>query len=303
GLMKDLTKNWDYARLVEEEKKHYSTIEVTDELTIGGPHASSAWKYYWTRVAEEINSSPFADIAGYLESRYGSPNQPIRILSLGSGHCGHELALAERLKCPYEITCTDINEALFIEARARAQEHGLFLRFEVNDLNFMRIVPAYYDMIFAHAVLHHVINLELLFDQIAHGLTERGILQLVEVIGKNRRLLWEENEHFANAILDALPPQFTQGAKLQASEEDGMEGIRQEEILPILRAGFEPLYEYSHGAFMRYICTDERFARYLSPEQEFNRRYLDLLIDIDRSTVQNGILRPLEIWGVYRPRH
>ena len=76
--MKDLTGNWDYARLIEEEKEHYSKIEVTKELTIGGPHASSAWRYYWTRVAEEIRSSPFADIGGYLESTYGDPSQPIR---------------------------------------------------------------------------------------------------------------------------------------------------------------------------------------------------------------------------------
>ena len=103
-------------------------------------------------------------------------------------------------------------------------------------------------------------------------------------------------------ILDALPAELTRGAKLQVTEEEGMEGIRQEQILSILREAFEALYEYTHGAFMRYICTDERFATYLNPEHELRRRYLDLLIDIDRSTVQNGILRPLEIWGVYRPR-
>ena len=107
-------------------------------------------------------------------------------LSLGSGHCGHELALAERRNCPYEITCTDINEALFTEARKRAQERNLSLRFEVEDLNFIRIAPSCYDLIFAHAVLHHVINLEILFEHIAQGLTSRGILQLVEVIGKNK---------------------------------------------------------------------------------------------------------------------
>lgn len=145
--------------------------------------------------------------------------------------------------------------------------------------------------------------MEGLFDQIAGGLTSGGILHLVEVIGKNRRLLWEENERFANLILHALPNDLTGGAKLQApSEEEGMEGVRQEEILPILRQRFEPIYEYAHGAFMRFVCTDERLGRHFNPEHEIGRRYLDLLIDIDRSAVRNGILRPLEIWGVYRLR-
>jgi SAM-dependent methyltransferase len=300
--MKDLTTRCDYARLIEEEKEHYSKIEVTNELTEGGQHANSAWTYYWTRVAEELHSSAFTNIAGNLERQYRRQKRPVRILSLGSGYCGHELALAQRLTCAYEITCTDINESLFTEARKRAQAGSLFLRFQVEDLNFIRIAPAQYDLIFAHAVLHHVINLETLFEQIAQGLTVDGILNLVEVIGKNNRLLWEENERFANSILNALPYELTAGAKLHVSEGEGMEGVRQEEILPILREQFEPLYEHTHGAFMRYVCTDERFDRCLNPENELGRQYLDLLIDIDRSTVRNGILRPLEIWGVYRPR-
>jgi SAM-dependent methyltransferase len=301
--MKDLTTNWDYQKLIEEEKEHYSKIEVTKELTEGGRHASSPWKYYWTRVADEIRDSQFSDIAVYAERQYASLDRPLRILSLGSGYCGHELAMAQRLQCAYEITCTDINETLFTEARNRAKAAGLNMRFQLEDLNFIRIAPGQYDMIFAHAVLHHVINLEVLFDQIARGLTKGGILHLVEVIGQNRRLLWEENERFVNLLLDALPDEITGGAKVQVSyEHEGMEGVRQEEILPILRDRFATLYEYTHGAFMRYVCTDERLGRYLNPEHRLGKRYLDLLIDVDRSTIRNGILRPLEIWGVYRPR-
>jgi SAM-dependent methyltransferase len=301
--MKDLTLNWDYRRLIEEEKEHYSKIEVTNELTEGGQHAASSWKYYWTRVAEEIRSSPFSDVTGYLERQYTKTFRPLRILSLGSGYCGHELAMAQRLKCAYEITCTDINENLFTEARRRATASGLAIRFKVEDLNFIRIAPGGYDMIFAHAVLHHVINLEFLFDQISQGLSNGGIFHLVDVIGQNRRLLWEENERFANLILDALPRELTEGVRIQASyDQEGMEGVRQEEIVSILRERFDALYEHTHGAFMRYVCTDERFGRHLNPDHILGKRHLDLLIDIDRSTVRNGILRPLEIWGVYRPR-
>jgi SAM-dependent methyltransferase len=299
--MNSITTTPEYARLIQEEKDHYSKIEVTQELTEGGLHASSSWKYYWSRVAEELHHSAHSDIAGYLKCLHSKHNRTLKILSLGSGYCGHELNLAHKLNCPYEIICTDINETLFSEARKRAQASNLCLQFEVQDLNFIRIPSGQYDMIFAHAALHHVINLETLFEQIAQGLNVDGILHIVEVIGKNRRLLWEENERFANLILDALPHKLTRGAKLTVSEGEGMEGIRQEDILPILRATFQPVYEYTHGAFMRYICTDENLGRYLHPEEMEAKRYLDLLIDIDRSTVRNLILRPLEIWGIYRP--
>ena len=81
-----------------------------------------------------------------------------------------------------------------------------------------------------------------------------------------------------------------------------MEGIRQEDILPLLREHFDQLFEYQHGAFIRFICTHELLGKYLNPQEPTSKRYLDLLIDIDESLVRNRILRPLEIWGVYRPK-
>lgn len=301
--MKDLTPKYAYSRLVEEEREHFSAVEVTGDLTAGGGHASAAWRHYWERVGEDLRPSPFADITGYLECAHGGTGRPIRILSLGSGHCGQEIAMARRFRRQCEITCTDINQELFGEARRRAAEGGLPLCFEKADLNFMTIAPGAYDMVFAHAILHHVINQESLFDQISAGLAPGGILHVVDVTGKNRRLLWDENERFANKALALLPREVTGGLRLEVPRtKKGMEGVRQAEILPILRQRFETLFEHLHGAFMRFVCTDERLARCLNPKDPGRRRYLDLLTDIDRSAVANGILRPLEIWGVYRPR-
>jgi hypothetical protein len=149
-----------------------------------------------------------------------------------------------------------------------------------------------------------VINLEHLFEQLVAGLTEGGIFHLVDVVGKNRKLIWEENECLANALLDALPGHLTRGLHLAVSEEaEGMEGIRQQEILDHLRKHFAPLFEHRHGAFMRFICTDPRFGSSFDPTNPEARRYLDYLIESDDSSVCHGVLQPLEIWGVYRPRH
>jgi hypothetical protein len=48
--MQDLTKDYDYARLIDEEKVHFSQIEITDDLREGGIHNGSAWNFYWQRV-------------------------------------------------------------------------------------------------------------------------------------------------------------------------------------------------------------------------------------------------------------
>jgi predicted O-methyltransferase YrrM len=300
---KDFTKAFDYEQLLREEKEHYSQIEVTEDLKEGGAHASSCWHHYWGRVAKIIGRSEFADMPGYLSRTFGQLERPIEILSLGSGYCGHELALARGLRGSYRIRCTDINERLFARARQIVQDEGLAMEFAVADLNFMTIEPKRYHLILAHAVLHHVINLEHLFEQVAAGLANGGVFHLVDVAGQNRKLIWDANERLMNALLETGPRHISRGLQLDIrAEAGGMEGIRQADIVPQLRMVFTPLFEYQHGAFIRFICTNPELSPRLSLEDEAARRYLNFLIDVDDASVRHGVLRPLEIWGVYRPR-
>ena len=301
--MKDLTSGYDYERLIEEEKAHYSEIEITEDLKEGGVHAHDSWHYYWLGVAAVIGRTPYANLAGYLEERFSGIERPLRILSLASGYCGHEIDLARELQMDYEILCTDLNADLFPVPRARAEELGLKMDFREADLNFLTVEPGKYDLIFAHAAVHHVINLEHLFAEIAGGLSPRGLFHLVEVVGENRRLIWDRNQDLANSLLDALPRDVVGEARLDVPyDEEGMEGIRQEDILPLLHGSFDPVFEYRHGAFMRFICTHNDLGKRLDPADPRSRRCLDFLIESDRSAVRNGILEPLELWGVYSTR-
>ena len=211
---RDLTGSYDYDRLIEEEKTHYSDIEVTQDLKEGGVHAGGSWQYYWTRVNEVLALGPVGYIGDYITTRFGERPGVINILSLGSGYCGNEIELARRLGRRARIVCTDINEQLFIQGMAVVAAENLSVEFQVEDLNFISIEPDHYHMIFAHAVLHHVINLESLFEEIAQGLCPDGVLHLVEVVGENRRLIWPENEAFANSLLSLLPDRITQGVRL-----------------------------------------------------------------------------------------
>jgi ubiquinone/menaquinone biosynthesis C-methylase UbiE len=321
--MKDLTRDYDYQRLLEEEKECYSRIEVTEDLKEGGLAASSAWRYYWQKVGQVINQSEFADIPSYLSRTLAHLQRPIEVLSLGSGYCGHELEIARGMRHPYRIRCTDINEKLFDRARKVALNEGLSLEFEQADLNFITIEPNRYDLVYTHAAIHHVVNLEQLFHRIARGLTENGIFHIVEVVGKDRSLIWDENLRLLNALLDAVPDSVTDGLRVQLHEKPsllgvakewakrllgrrkagfGMEGIRQSEIMPLLRQFFTSLYEHQHGAFIRFVCTYHALSPRFNPQNAEARRYLDFLIEVDNAAVRNGVLRPLEIWGVYKPR-
>lgn len=301
--MRDLTKGYDYARLVAEEQQHYSGIEVTESLLEGGVHAHASWYHYWSRVYADMRAAGGEEAATYVERASRGLDRPLRILSLGSGYCGQEIMLAARIATPYEITCTDLNPALFDQAAAVAKARGLHLRFASMDMNFAEIETGRYDLILAHAALHHVINLETLFEQVARGLTPTGLFHVVEVVGQNRKLLWPENARFANRALRLVPRAVRGFTRVRVPRHvEGMEGVRQEDIVPLMRRSFTPVFEHAHGAYMRFICTHPRLGRAFDPAHPERRRYLDLLIDLDASAVRQGVLRPLEIWGVYRPR-
>jgi hypothetical protein len=92
--------------------------------------------------------------------------------------------------------------------------------------------------------LHHVINLEHLLRQIAEGLADGGVFHLVEVVGMNRKLIWDENEDLANSLLATVPKSITRNLRLDVPiETDGMEGVRKQDILPLLDQRFDPLFE------------------------------------------------------------
>ena len=301
---KDHTGEYDYEALIQEEKAHYSEIEVTDRLTEGGIHDAGPWVHYWKKIGEKVgsNAPEGGNVAALVQA--STDADPIRVLSLGSGYCGQEIMLAKQFARPYEILCTDVNEALFEQAKKTADEQGLHLTFETADLNFMEIEAGSYDLIFAHAVMHHVINLEHLFQQIHRGLKKNGLFHLVDVCGENRRLLWEKNREFANTLLELCPKDPEGGGPLSIpppAVAEGMEGVRQEEIIPFLESYFDPVFEFRHGAFMRFICLDAKMARALDPLDEKKRRHLDFLIESDLNSIQCGLLDPLEIWGIYQP--
>ena len=296
----DLTRQFDYQRLVKEEKEHFHDIEVTEDLKEGGIHASTAWQHYWKGVGQVISGSTCSNIPQVLSQRHAGTGRKVEVLSLGSGYCGNELEMARGMRVPYRITCTDINPVLFERARAVAEADRLSLEFAEADLNFLKVEAGRYDLIFAHASLHHVINVERLFDQMTRGLAPGGLLHLVEVVGKNRKLIWDESERYANALLDLLPAAVTGGLRLEVkADESAMEGVRQEAIADCLYRSFRPVFEHWHGAFMRFICTHPELAQRFDPGDPERRRYLDFLIGADDHAVRSGILRPLEIWGVY----
>lgn len=200
----DLTRGTPYQELVAEEIEHYSSIQTTDDLTEGGVHAHKSWAFYYDYLEKHLFGRGFADEVAVQAEQFERP----RLLSLGCGYGGHELEIARILRRPYQLIGVDLNPHIYSEAQRRAISEGLNVHFKSLDLNFVRIRPGAFDVIYAHASVHHVLNLEHLFSQVCDGLTETGRLVIMDIIGKTQVLFWKENVEFAASLIKRMPRRY-----------------------------------------------------------------------------------------------
>ena len=311
GTTKDIAVDWtpafDYQTLTAEEIEEYSNIEVTEDLREGGIHAQKAWDYWFKYLSTNIwKTSLSAEIVSFCNTI----DHP-RILSLGCGYGGVELGIARQLNKPFQITAVDLNGQLFTRAGQEAKANGFDICFMALDLNYVKIHENSFDLIFAHASLHHLLNLEHVFLQIHRGLSENGRLIVQDIIGKTQVLFWKDNVDRAIEIVRQMPARYKAGIPdkqaiiapyVEPATQKGMEGIRQEEIPALLESFFTPVKVFPYGAFMRLICTHPELGKRLDPDRPADRKYMERIFKIDLQLIAQDKLRPTEMLGVYRKR-
>ena len=312
----DLTKRFPYDDLIREEVEHYTHVEITDELTEGGIHAHKSWGFYFDYLYKNVFGTSFYDEV--VAAAYEKENP--RLLSMGCGYGGHDLAIARRLRKPFKILGVDLNPKVYSQAQRCAEAEGLDIEYSSLDLNFVEIQPGSFDVIYAVASLHHLLNLEHVFAQTHRALKPDGLFVMLDIIGKTQVLFWRENVEFAANLVKNMPrrlrpsvgiqlwrhlrfdPYTIIGKYSEPSVQHGMEGIRQEEIEAVMTKWFRPVKLYKYNAFMRLICTNSYLGTRLNPENPEDRKFLERLIKIEVEQIESAKLKPTEMFGVFRKR-
>src|ERR1700733_2321144 len=133
-----------------------------------------------------------------------------RLGSLGAGNGDYELALAARLAergaATLELVLLELNQAMLERAVELAEELGLSdrVRVEQTDLNTWTASETT-DVFLAVHSLHHVLELEHLYDQIAGAIDPQGVLLVNDMIGRNGHLRWPEAGEIVRRIWSTLP--------------------------------------------------------------------------------------------------
>jgi hypothetical protein len=157
-----------------------------------------------------------------------------------------------------------------------------------------------------------------MFSQLHRGLKEYGRLVVMDVIGKTQVIFWRENVEFAAGLVKWMPLRYRPSVGerfwrhlrfdpytiipkyVEPSTQVGMEGIRQEEIEPLMTRWFTPIKLFKYNAYMRMICTNHYLGARLDPGENKDRKYLEKLIRLEFKQIESGKLRPTEMFGVFK---
>lgn len=274
--------------------------------------------HYWShnKVRPKLEafgfSSPTNMFQKYLEEmcqRRGGGGP--RFISIGSGNCDLEVALAQYLLTKghshFVIDCLDINPAMLERGRLAASQAGVetqiqFLQADLNDWVPLRE----YDAVVACQSLHHVVNLEGLFRRIRGALKPKGLFLISDMVGRNGHQRWPEALEIVQEFWRELPHDYRFNQMLRRHEEsfvnwdcstEGFEGVRSQDILTLLLKSFYFRVFVAYGNVIDPF-VDRAFGHNFDATAEWDRNFIDRIHQRDEAEMLAGRIKPVHMEAV-----
>lgn len=232
-------------------------------------------------------------------------SRPLRILSVGCGDGTVEVELAKSLRdagADFRLEGADLSPVLIERFQSAVSESGLQDRVfpMVVDLNQVASAQKY-DLIMANHSLHHIVDLEKVFDFIWDALTDEGIFATCDMIGRNGHMRWPETEAMLQAVWPLLTERQRYHHQLQRahtdrfedfdSSKEGFEGIRAQDILYLLLNKFHSYKFFGYGGFIE-VLVDRGFGHGFDHESERDRQFVRTLAEINDMMLDGGMIKP-----------
>ncbi|MBL8229453.1 MAG: class I SAM-dependent methyltransferase [Bryobacterales bacterium] len=293
-----------YEQQLENERNEFSLKEYDPTTLL--ENISTALTYSFDAFGEKVRRTlglgPWEYIVAQVNSRPAAS-----VLSLGSGPCGVELELAKSFIGPYQLTCLDLNEKLLATGAEKARALGIEIRTMAQDANFLSLNETY-DVVLAHAALHHFMNFEHLLPEIHDHLSPDGVFIAHEPVPRNGMLLWPRTRELVDGIFRVLPARYRRKGRMGAVIETypdveytqgAFECIRSEELVGLLERHFCVEARVLGHAFTRRF-VDGGFGDNYDLTREEDRVIIDLLLTFDEFLTENKFLLPENVFMVLR---
>ena len=274
--------------------------------------------HYWSNryIRPKLEAFGFSRPEGLFGKYVGEQfrrgeNLHKRFVSFGSGNCNMEVDLAVELRAQghsdFVVDCIDLNPAMLERGRAAAIEHDVAAQLNFVEADFNGWIPEHeYDAALANQALHHVLKLEDLFARIKGSLKPGGTLIVSDMVGRNGHQRWPEALDIVHEFWRKLPSSYRFNRKLDRYEEmfvnfdcsgDGFEGIRSQDILPLLLQNF---HFHLFIAFANVIepFVDRAFGYNFDAGAAWDRGFIDSVHQRDEHEFASGALKPTHILAV-----
>ena len=297
-----------YQSKIAQERATYDEMVNVHDL----PAIFHYWsnKYLLPKCQTFGFSHPDEFFANHLLAA-ASPSGKSRFVSVGAGNCDTEVRIATLLKArglgDFSIECLDINDAMLARGHQLAIDAGVAGHIKTTAMDFNNWTPdGKYHAVMANQSLHHVVNLEHLFDAIADTIGDHGRFVISDTIGRNGHLRWPEALEVVHQFWRELPQSYRRNLQLSRDEPEfldwdcstsGFEGIRAQDILPLLVDRFQ---FHSFLPFANAIdpFIDRGFGHHYNPENAWDRDFIDRLHAADEERILDGRLKPTHMFAV-----
>lgn len=235
-----------------------------------------------------------------------------RLLSIGAGNSESEVRIALRMRelglRDFRLECLELNPAMRERGRQLAAEAGVSnCVIPVDgDFNRWRGESGSYAAIMANQSLHHVLELEHLFESIRDALAPGALFLTADVIGRNGHQRWPEARSVLDGFWQELPPSHRYNVQLRRQENTfldwdcsvgNFEGIRAQDVLPLLRRYFQfELFLPWGNIVLPFI--DRGFGPHFDADAEWDRNFIDRVHARDEAEMQAGRIKPTQLYAV-----
>ncbi|HZR64401.1 MAG TPA: methyltransferase domain-containing protein [Terriglobales bacterium] len=246
-------------------------------------------------------------VASAIEA-FHQPGANRRIVSLGAGECVHEITLIKRLlengEDDFMLEALELSPVRSERARELAAKEGVGRYLTITEADLNTWVPKQkYSIVIAKDTLHHVLELEHLFDSIHQALEDEGTFLTSDMIGRNGHMRWPEALELIQSMWRFIPNHYKTNHQLKRVEQEyqnwdcskvGFEGIRAQDILPLL------VKKFSFRSFLGFgnlpdIFIERGFGHNLSVEDPHDTGFIDFLEDLNTLLIDLGYLKPTMI--------
>lgn len=283
-------------------------------------HALPEIFHFWSQrfvrpKLEACGLSSFDDLflgplARLAEARPGSL---CRVASLGAGNCDLELRLASALDAigvsNIVFECLELNPHMLRRGAEAAEAAGLGERFVFREIDMEQWhAEGRYDACVASHSLHHFRELESIFGEVRRCLADDGVFLIHDMIGRNGHMRWPEVLEATEEIWTSLPARYKLNRQLQRVEEefvnwdcsqDGSEGIRAQDILPLLLEHFEfELFVAFGGLIDPFV--DRAFGHNFDPGDPEDRDVILRIAEANEEGLDSGRFKPTQMAAVLR---